>query len=69
MNTYVDNQLYYVIENGRKAEFIRNSISSVVNTPVNNKIAFISKEGYIGLYSYGNKSLTKILLPQGEVNP
>ena len=66
---YVDNQLYYVTANGKKTEFIRNSISSIVNTPINNKIAFISKEGYIGIYSHGNSSFTKILLSQGDVNP
>ena len=66
---YIDKQLYFVTENGEKAEFIRGSISSVTNTSVDNKIAFISKEGYIGLYRHGNNSMTKILLRQGEITP
>ena len=59
----------YVSENGNIVEFVQDSVSSVVNTTVGNKIAFISKEGYIGVYRYGGDSITKIWLPQGEINP
>lgn len=64
-----DKQLSYVSDNGSEAAFLSDSISSVVNTAVGNRIAFISKEGYIGICNYGGDSITRIALPQGEIHP
>ncbi len=63
-----DSKISYVQENGGDATFKRDSISSVICN-ANYEIAFISKEGYIGLYKYGEDKISKILLPQGEVAP
>lgn len=63
-----DSKISYAQENGTDAAFKRKSVSSVINNE-NCEIAFISKEGYIGIYRYGEDKISKILLPQGEVAP
>ena len=63
-----DSEISYAQENGIDATFKKDSISSVINNE-NFEIAFISKEGYIGFYRYGEDKTSKISLPQGEVAP
>lgn len=63
-----DSKISYAQENEADATFNRDSISSVINNE-NYEIAFISKEGYIGFYRYGEDKISKIVLPQGEVAP
>jgi len=64
-----DRELSYVKENGEDKVFAENAISSVVNTSMGEKIAFISKEGYIGVYTYGDENITKIHYPIESVSP
>jgi len=63
-----DSKVSYAKENGENATFRRGSVSSVINNK-NGEIAFISKEGYIGLYRRDDNKISKILLPAEEVSP
>lgn len=64
-----DSQFSYVTETGEIAEFVHDSISSVINSDDGYTIAFISKDGYIGVYKYGDEGISKITLNLGETTP
>ncbi len=64
-----DKNVSYVSENGKTVSFVSDSIMSVVNTDIGNKIAFINKEGYIGIYSYGDTAIKKIAFQNESINP
>lgn len=64
-----DENISYILENGEPAEFKHGTISSLICSGNGNTAAFINKEGYIGIYKYGDDKISKILLPNGEVSP
>ena len=64
-----DNEVSYVSENGESVKFVKDTIISPINTDIGNKIAFINKEGYIGIYGYGDKTVKKIAFQSETTNP
>ncbi len=59
----------FVLSSGEKAQFLLDSVSLTVNSGSDCKIAFISKEGYIGIYSHGDQNFRKIIVPRSEAAP
>lgn len=64
-----DTAISYIEENGIPCEFKDGTVSSLICNGSSDTIAFISKEGYIGIYKYGDNQLTRILFPTGELSP
>lgn len=64
-----DEKFSYINDGSHALEFKQGTVSSIVCNGSEGVIAFINKEGYIGIYKYGADAISKIPLNQSEVTP
>lgn len=64
-----DEKISYVNDGNDAIEFKQGTVSSIVCSGTEETIAFINKEGYIGIYKYGTDKISKIPLPPSEAAP